>query len=181
MSLQSLQLGYDKVEDRIVLLVQEGEGRQALLLTRKLCFALIEALGDIIHQGGVPQGLRAAPAAQQAELMSMKHARAISQVKADQAGKAAPSVPQAPLSTRLVRQIDINGGGAERRTLLMSDAAGAAAKLSLDTAQLHWLVERLVAHCTTAGWGASVPVPQWLDETAMAELARSQSVSARVH
>ena len=71
MSLQSLQLGYDKVEDRIVLLVQEGEGRQALLLTRKLCFALIEALGDIIHQGGVPQGLRAAPAAQQAELMAI--------------------------------------------------------------------------------------------------------------
>lgn len=180
MSLQSLQVNYDKLEDRILLIVQDDEDRQGGLLTRRLCFALIQALGGIIQQGGVPPTLRSAPAAQQAELMSMRHAHAISRVRADQAGRVAPSVPQIPLSTRLIKQIDIKdeGGG---RTLLVSDAGGVVVKLSLDMAQLHWLVGRLVAHCTSAGWGAPVPVPKWLDEIALAELARSQSTSAQVH
>lgn len=178
MNLQSLTVQYDPAQDRLFLIARDEEVERVLLMTRRLSFSLMGALGRLIQQSQGSQQVEAA--GQLAELLSMKHVHALSQVRTAQA-EHPPSRP-APrrLSSRLITQIDIRAE-APGRVLVFSDSKGPIAQFPLDARQLHWFVGRLVSHSRAAGWGDPVPVPAWLDQAGSPEFAAIQAGAYPLH
>lgn len=174
----SISVRFDAVRDRLVLIARGGEGELALQLTRRLSFVLISGLGKLIQQTQADPRVVAAPAVQ-SELLSMKHANALSDIRQAQADKPAPPVPSS-LPSRLLTQIDI-AANPKGRTLTMRDSAGPVAAFSLDDRQLHWFVGRLVHHAKAAGWGNAIPVPQWLEQDGSADAADLGSAAHALH
>ncbi len=178
MNLQSLSVQHDPAQDRLLLIARDEEAERVLLLTRRLSFSLLGALGRLIQQSqGSPQ---VAAAGQQAELLSMKHVHALSQVRAAQAGLPPPRPAPRRLPSRLVTQIDIRAE-TPGRVLVFSDGDGPMARLPLDARQLHWLVGRLVTHSRAAGWGDPLPAPAWLDQAGSPEFAATQAAAHPLH
>ncbi len=180
MKISALTVQHDKLQDRILLVARNTNTEQVLFLTRHLAFALLATLGKLIQQS---QGdSRIAQAGMQTELLSMKHAQALSQVRAVQSSDQSPSMTSAPrrLPDCLLTQIDIHTdpGG---RTLIFCDTEGQVARLTLDARQLHWLIGRLATHSRNAGWGDAIPMPDWLDQDAIAEFAANQAKTQSVH
>jgi len=159
MKIQAITVQHDAQQDRIALVSRHADAQQVLLLTRRLAFSLLTALGKIITQSQGIHRLQQSPL--QDEWLSMKHAQALSQVRQLQAGQAKSMAPAQRLPSRLLTQIDLETRS-DSHTLRFSDTAGFIAELSLDARQLHWFVGRLATHCQAAGWGQAVPVPDWL-------------------
>jgi hypothetical protein len=179
MKIQSLTVQHDPAEDRIVLLARIADAEQILLLTRRLTYGLLGALGKQIQRTQGDQ--RLAQAGLQDELLSMKHARALNRIRKAQADRL-PAVSPAPqrLPTRLLTTIEIRDQG-QGRQLVFSDTQGEIASIALDAAQLHWFVGRLATHSRNAGWDKPIPVPGWLEQNTNAEPTVSQQPSRSVH
>ena len=174
MKIQSVTVRHDAAQDRIVLVARDSQSEQVLLLTRRLTFSLLTALGKLIAKS---QGnTRLEQAGLQDELLSMKHAQALSQVRQSQADQASPRAPSKRLPSRLLIQIDIKSD-ANGHLLSFSDSGGLVANLALDAGQLHWFVERLATHSQAAAWGRAIPVPEWLAVEAKAGALQGRTYS----
>ena len=178
MKFQSLTVRYEAAEDRIVLLGSHAKAAQTLLLTRRLTFALLNALSQQIQHTQGDQ--RLAQAGLQDELLSMKHARALNRIREAQVDRVVVTESPERLPTRLLTQIDISERP-QGRLLIFKDASGEIARMALDAAQLHWFVGRLATHSRTAGWGNPIPVPGWLDPNANADPAPGKATGRSVH
>lgn len=178
MKILSVTVQHDPAQDRILLIARDAVAEQVLLLTRRLTFGLIATLGKLIQQS---QGnSRLADIGLQSELLSMKHAHALSQIREAQVDCAPPKPAPQRLPSRLLTQIDIRDDPSGR-ILVFFETASPIAQLALDARQLHWFVGRLATHSRIAGWGGPVPVPEWLDQTAATEFAAGQAKTHSVH
>ena len=176
MKIASVTVQHDPAQDRIALVARDSRVEQVLLLTRRLTFSLLAALGKLIAQS---QGdSRLAQVGLQGELLSMKHAHALSQIRQSQAGQPSPKAALQRLPSRLLTKIDINSD-ANGYLLSFSDPDGQIASLGLDARQLHWFVSRLASNSQAAGWGQAIPAPDWL--TGAAEPGADHAKNYSVH
>lgn len=179
MKIQSLTVQHDPAEDRIILLARSADALQILLLTRRLTFSLLAALGkQIQHTQG---DKRLAQAGLQDELLSMKHSRALNRVREAQSDQRVVSAAvERPLTRRLLTKIQIRDKS-DRHQMIFSDAGGQVASIVLDAAQVHWLVGRLCLHSRKAGWGTPIPTPSWLEQNANTELVPGHNSARLLH
>ena len=181
MRAQTLTVKYDQVQDRIVVIVRVPGADYALLLTRRFTCGLLTMLVRQVQQA---QGdARLAQAGLQDELLTMKHVRAVSQVRGAQVDVSLSLSPLPPLPERLPSHLptrvdaapDAEGGV----LLTFFVAAEVLGTLLFRPRDLHWFLERLLAHAKAAGWGEAIPVPEWLSQGA-ADVAASSTPPAMI-
>ncbi len=182
MESQTITVNYDSLQDRIVVFVRGAVSSYALQLTRRFTFAMLAALSRQVQN---TQGdTRLAKAGLQDELLSMKHVHAVSQIRNAQA--EAPSSPLPPLQMpaempiHLTSRVDIRHDSDGATTLLFFVADETVGKLVFQVRELHWFLERLLAHGQQAGWSDAVPVPAWLTQQSVDEAASSAPVTPTI-
>jgi hypothetical protein len=132
-------------------------------MTRRLVFGMLTGLAQQVQK---TQGdARLAQHGLQDDLLSMKHACAVAQVRGAQVGIPPPPKPSRlpmHLPTRVDMTRDADGG----MSLHFFSDDREIGQLAFGERELHWFLERLVAHARQAGWGEPIPLPLWLSQAA---------------
>lgn len=179
MGFQTLTVKYDSIQDRIVVIVRVPGADYALLLTRRFTCGLLAMLARQVQQ---TQGdTRLEKAGLQDELLSMKHVRAVSQVRSAQADASPPPPLPERLPSRLPTRVDVTHEADEVALLTFFAGDEVLGRLVFRPRELHWFLERLVAHAGAAGWGDAIPVPEWLAQGTNEVTASSAPPTMAVH
>ncbi len=176
---QTVTVKYDSIQDRIAVVVRLPDSAFILHLTRRFTFGLLAALSRQVQKS---QGdARLAKAGLQDELLSMKHARAVMQVRNAQVD--APRAPPVPdeLPVRLPTRVDASYAPEGMASMVFFTDDAEVGRLIFRTRELHWFMERLVAHARQAGWADAIPVPEWLAQGKAEVAASSTSPALVVH
>lgn len=148
--LKSLNLGYDALEDRLVLRVRTDESPddQVLHLTRRVCAQWRVDLERLVDQSAqVPEHL---PAATRAAVASAHHQAVAAQ--APIRGEPPPPPPRGPV--HLVTGIRCGHNRSNQHWVVQFTAAnGGQLNLQLSQQTLHGLVNLLRQQVAKAGWG----------------------------
>lgn len=163
---QSVTVRYDPVEDRVVVIVQSSETAFIMHLTRRLTTRLVPALS---RQLATRQGdARLKKAGWQDELLSIKHGRAVLQVREVQMEALLGRRPiELPVHrpTRVNSSVDPQG----MTSLTFFTDECQVGQLFLGLRELHWFLDRLVSIDREAGWSELMPTPAWLAPSDLAE------------